>query len=87
MVTFFFFFFLTTSWHMEFPGQGSDLSHSCNLHCSRGNARLGIEPVFWCCRDATDPIAPQQELPTQGNLNRVSLMQELVTIASGTISN
>ena len=23
---------------------------------------LGIEPVSWCCRDAADPIVPQQEL-------------------------
>jgi len=27
-------------------------------HCTR----LGIEPVSWCCRDAADPVAPQQEL-------------------------
>ena len=46
-------------WHMEFPGQGSDVSHSC------GNTRPGIEPVSWHSRDAAaaKPIAPQQELP------------------------
>ena len=39
--------------HMEFPGQGSDLSCRCNLHRSCGNdgsfeytaPRLGIEPT------------------------------------------
>ena len=35
---FFFFSFLAAQWHMEFPGQGSDLSHSCGLSCSCGNA-------------------------------------------------
>jgi len=25
-------------------------------------ARPGIEPVSWCCRQAADPIVPQQEL-------------------------
>ena len=25
-------------------------------------ARPGLEPVSWCCKDATDPIAPQWEL-------------------------
>ena len=35
----FFFFppFLAIPWHMELPGQGSDLSHSCNLLCSCSN--------------------------------------------------
>ena len=54
---------------MEFPGQGSDPSHSCDLCCSCSNAgslthcvRLGIEPVSWCCRDMDDPIEPQREL-------------------------
>ena len=28
------------------------------IHC----ARPGIKPVSWHCRDATDPIVPQQEL-------------------------
>ena len=64
-----FFFFLATRQHIEFPGQGSDLSHSCNLcqamatwdhltHC----ALLGIEPASWCCREATDPTAPTWKL-------------------------
>ena len=49
---FFFFPFRATLWHMEFPGQGSDLSHSCDLNHSCSNsgslthrARLRIEPV------------------------------------------
>ena len=44
-VVFFFFFlsffsfsFLAVPWHAEFLGQGSDPSHSCDLHCSCGNA-------------------------------------------------
>ena len=28
------FSFLATPWHTEFPGQGSDPSHSCDLRCS-----------------------------------------------------
>ena len=60
---------LTSLRHMEFLGQGSDLSCSCNLyaavavpdpltHCSRP----GIEPVSWYCRDATNLLVPQWEL-------------------------
>ena len=54
---------------MGFLGQGSDPSHSCDLHCICSNntflthcARLGIESASWCGRDAADPLAPQQEL-------------------------
>lgn len=47
------FFFLAALSHMEFPGLGSDLSYSCNLHCSCDNAgsfnplyrRPGIKPA------------------------------------------
>ena len=63
--------FLATLWQMEFPGQGSDLSRSCNLCSTWGNARSlthcvrpGIEPVSQCSQDATNPITPQQELLT-----------------------
>ena len=64
---FFFFFFLTTPQHMEFPGQGSDLSCSCNLSCSTAGslthcARPGIKPVSQGSQDSTNPVAPQQEL-------------------------
>ena len=58
--------------HMEFLGQGSDLScscslcHSCNLRHSCSNARslthcagLRIEPVPRSFRDTANPIAPQ----------------------------
>ena len=54
---------------MEFPGKGSDPSHSCDLDCSYGNIRslthsvqLGIEPASQHSGDANDPIAPQWEL-------------------------
>ena len=67
-------FFLAALRHVEFPGQGSDLSCSCTpvanytaagarpdplTHC----ARPGIEPVSWQCRDTADPTAPQRECP------------------------
>ena len=64
-----FFSFLATLGHMEFPGQGSDLSRSCDPRYSCGNrgslthcAELGIEPATQCTRDVANPIAPQQEL-------------------------
>ena len=67
---FFFFFFLAAPWHMEFLGQGSDLSHSCDLSCSCSNAgslthcaRPGIEPRSQHSQDAANPSAPQWELP------------------------
>ena len=60
---FFFFFFLATPWHMEFLGQGSDLSHNCDLCpncCNAGSlthcVRLGIEPVSQGCRDAANGL-------------------------------
>lgn len=34
---FIFFLFLATPWHMEFPGLGSHLSHSCDLCCNCGS--------------------------------------------------
>lgn len=39
-----FFFFLAAPWHMEFPGQGSDPSHSRDLSFSSGNARSLTPP-------------------------------------------
>ena len=55
---------------MEFLGQGSDLSCSCKLSRSCGNAGsltdyvgLGIEPKSQCSQDAADPFAPQKERP------------------------
>ena len=52
------------------PGQGSDLSCSCNLAtrvATLGSltpwAGLGLEPVSWYGDDATNPMAPQWELP------------------------
>ena len=55
--------------HMEFLGQGqvpttvathtAAMAMSDPLTCC---AQLGIKLASWCCRDAADPIAPQQEL-------------------------
>ena len=68
-MSFFFFLFWATPRHMKFPGQGSDLSCSCNLHHSCGNARFlphcakpGIKPVSQHSRDATNPTVTQKEL-------------------------
>ena len=66
---FLFFSFLATPWHMDFPGQGSDPSHSFDLCCSCDKARSlthcaesGIKPASQHSQDAADPIAPQWEL-------------------------
>ena len=62
----YFMLFVATPRHMEFPDQGSDPSHSCDLCCSSSNpgslthcARPGIKPASWHFRNATDPVAPQ----------------------------
>ena len=61
-------FFFGCPSNMEFLGQGSDLSHSCNLSCCYSTralnhcAGLGIEPVSQSSQDAADPVAPQREL-------------------------
>ena len=51
----FFFFFSAALEHMEFPGQGSDLSHSCDLCRSCGNAG-SFNPLYqagdWTCVSA-----------------------------------
>ena len=59
-------FILATLRLMEFPGKGSDPSHSCDLrgngsNCSNAGSfnqlcQAGAKPVSWCCRDATNPI-------------------------------
>ena len=54
---FFFFSFLATPQHMEFPGQGSDPSHSNSGSLTR-SARLVLEPASWHCRDAIGPVVP-----------------------------
>ena len=62
-------FFLAALHHMEFSGQGSDLSCSCNpsqtcantgslTHC----AGLEIEPAPQGSQDTSDPAVPQWEL-------------------------
>ena len=54
---------------MEFLGQESDQSHSCNLSHSCGSAISfthcagpGIKPVPQCSQDTANPVAPQQKL-------------------------
>ena len=47
----FFFFFCATMQHMEFLGQGSDQTHSCELHHSYGNTG-SFNPLCWA-RDWT----------------------------------
>ena len=54
---------------MEFPGQGSDPSHSCHLSSSCGHTAsltyssgLSIEAVSQRSQDAAKPVVPQREL-------------------------
>lgn len=54
---------------MEFPGQRSILSHSCDLHHSCGNtvsfshqAWPGMETASQHCRDTANPTVLQWEL-------------------------
>ena len=81
---FLFFTFLATPQHMELLGQGSDLSHSCNLcqavatldpltHC----AGPGIEPASWHYRDTADPTASQQELQDDLGMLNLFHLQDL----------
>ena len=55
---------------MEFQGQGSDPSHSCDLSHSCSDARSlthcagpEIKLVSQCSQDTANPIVPQWELP------------------------
>ena len=58
-----FFSFLAVPLLMEFPGQGSDLSHSCsNTRSLTPYAGPGSR-LHLCSRDAADPTVPQRELP------------------------
>ena len=66
---FYFFFFGHPETYRVPGGQGLDLSHICDLHCSCGTAgslthcaELGIEPVTHCSRNTANPNAPQWEL-------------------------
>ena len=63
------FYFLATPWHMEFPGPGtrSELQLQPILQpwqhwILNSPCWLGIKPEYQCARDATNSIAPQQEL-------------------------
>ena len=70
--------FLAAPRHMKFPGQGLDLSHSCDLHHGCGNNR-SFNPLCWpgdqtyvpAFRDAADPIGLQQELPIFGLIEKL----------------
>ena len=50
--------FLAAAWHVEFPGEGSDPSHSCNLCYSCSNAR-SFNPLCQA-RDQTCVLVPQR---------------------------
>ena len=63
------FSFLAAPGHMEFLRQETEPSHSCDLHCSCGNAGSlmhcvgpGIEPVSQHSRYTADPAVTQWEL-------------------------
>ena len=62
---FFFFYpfsFLAAPWHMEFPGQGSEPSHSCDPYCSYNNAR-SFNPLCQA-RDRTCILVLQRQCRT-----------------------
>ena len=61
-------YFNTSFLYMEFLGQGSDPSCSCDLrhNCSNPGplthcAGPGVKPMPWHCRDTANPIASQWE--------------------------
>lgn len=55
----FLFSLLAAPRYMEFPGQGSDPSHSCsNARSLTNSPRLGIKPAPECSQDAPNPAAP-----------------------------
>ena len=60
---FFFFFFWPPPRHMEFPGQGSDLSCRCNLCCSNTSS---FNPLCQA-RDQTCVLVPPIPLRHSGN--------------------
>ena len=69
---------------MEFPGQGSDLSCSCDLYHSWGNtgslthcAGLGMKPVSQHSREDADPFAPQRELLNSQIVHHVFVFQSM----------
>jgi len=64
LIFFLLFSFLATPWHMEFPGQGSDQSHSFDLRHSCGNTKSlthcagpGIEPTIQHSRNAAELLS------------------------------
>lgn len=68
---FLFSFFGCSAWHMEFPSQASNLSHSCPLGCSCSSVGSLTHCAWagdWSCvpvlPECRRPIAPQWELLT-----------------------
>ena len=53
-------FFPAAPRHMEFPGQGSDLSYSYQI--LNAHAGPGMERAYQYSRDTTNPVAPQRKL-------------------------
>ena len=55
---------------MEFPGAGDQIQAAVVTYTAAAAmphpltyfTGLGTEPASWCCRDATDPMAPPWEL-------------------------
>ena len=62
---FLFFLFQHPLQHMELPGQGSDLSHSCNLCCSLRQCQI-LNPL---CRARMEPTSPRSQDATVANRN------------------
>ena len=64
----FFFFYCSVAYGIPGPGIRSDHNHDLCYSCSNAGSFnplcwARIKPSSWCCRDATDPVVPQQELP------------------------
>ena len=77
-----FFLFWPPCQHVDFPGQGSDPSHSsCGnagslTHC----AGLGIVPAAsQCSGDTSDPIAPRRVLPSQATSVNQQVQTHILT--------
>ena len=57
--SFFLFSFLAAPWYMEFLGQGSDRSHSCDLSHSCSNARSSRH----CAGPGMEPASQHSKMP------------------------
>ena len=68
VVLFFFFLFCTphgtwSSWARDGIQAAVATQGAARLDPVTHHPGQGIEPVSWHCRDATDPVAPQEEIP------------------------